>query len=231
MTIPDLCAPIAGLFTGEIRQHWPGKPASAIHKTRATRPLTLGPNGFEGDAQADLAVHGGAEKAVHHYAADHYPHWRGAGLMPRGTEPAAFGENISTLGMDETNLCIGDILTAGTATLQISQGRQPCWKLNAHTGHETMANHFQKTGRTGWYYRVLEPGVVTQGDPITLIARPCPGWSVARVTQARLTRRISPDDAARLANLPELAPGWRAAFARMAGGDHTEDTSARLGNR
>ncbi|MCI2393802.1 MOSC domain-containing protein [Aliiroseovarius sediminis] len=229
MTTPDLRATITGLFTGQIKQHWPGKAPSAIHKIRAGGPVSVGPLGFDGDAQADLTVHGGAEKAVHHYATDHYAFWQSKGMIPPGTQPAAFGENIATFGMDETTLCIGDILTAGTAILQISQGRQPCWKLNAHTHQDTMAAWFQKTGWTGWYYRVLQPGVITQGDQITLSDRPCPGWTVARVTQARLTRQITTDDAAQLADLPELAPGWRAAFAKMARGDRAEDTSARLG--
>lgn len=173
-------------------------------------------------------MHGGEDKAIHHYALDHYAAWKNEGQMAAGTKPAAFGENIATTGLTEENLCIGDILKLGTATVQISQGRQPCWKLGLHTGNEKMPYLFQKTGRTGWYYRVLETGTAAAGDRITLIERRNPDWSVLRVTRARLTRRVSPEEAQALAELTDLAIGWRQAFARMAGGDTKEDTSARL---
>ncbi len=148
--------------------------------------------------------------------------------MPGDTVPAAFGENISTRGLSEENLCIGDILRLGSAVVQISQGRQPCWKVSAHTSNDKMAYLFQKTGRTGWYYRVLETGTASAGNSVSLIERRHPDWSVLRVTAARLTRRVSKWDAAVLAELPELAGGWQSAFARMASGDLTEDTRARL---
>ena len=112
--------------------------------------------------------------------------------------------------------------------MQISQGRQPCWKVSQHTGNSKMAYLFQKTGRTGWYYRVLESGSAGTGDMISLLERPQPDWSVRRVTAARLTREVSLEEAATLANMAELADGWRKAFAKMAGGDFEEDTSARL---
>jgi MOSC domain-containing protein YiiM len=92
-----------------------------------------------------------------------------------------------------------------------------------------MAYLFQKTGRTGWYYRVLETGTVKTGDRIGLLERTNPDWTVARVTSARLTRRISEEDARCLSSLTSLAEGWRKAFERMAEGDRREDTSARLG--
>ncbi len=229
MTHPDLSVEIGGIFFGSVQNRWAGKAASAIQKDRVPGRQSLTLTGFSGDAQADLTVHGGEEKAVHHYAFDHYAAWQSEGHMTPGTAAAAFGENITTIGLTEENLCIGDILRLGSATVQISQGRQPCWKLGFHTGNEKMPYLFQKTGRTGWYYRVLEEGGVAAGDRITLIERRHPDWSVLRVTQARLTRRISLEDAAVLAEMAALAPGWRQAFGRMAGGEKTEDTSKRLG--
>ncbi|WP_037316266.1 MOSC domain-containing protein [Ruegeria halocynthiae] len=229
MAHPDLTARVNGLFLGAAKDRWEGKPPSAIQKDRVSGPQDISFNGFSGDEQADLTVHGGAEKAIHHYAFDHYSAWQSEGHLAPNTNPAAFGENISTRGLTEDNLCIGDILTLGTATVQISQGRQPCWKLGLHTGNKKMPYLFQKTGRTGWYYRVLEPGSVAPGDVIALVERRHQDWSVKRVTQARLTRRVSPHEAEILANIEDLAPGWRAAFARMADGIAHEDTTARLG--
>lgn len=213
-----LSVPIDALFVGTVEDRWPGKPPSAIAKRRIEARLEITPTGFARDAQADLTVHGGREKALHHYAAEHYPAWR-AELGRDDLRAGSLGENISTTGLTEETLCIGDILTLGTATVQVSQGRQPCWKLNAHTGIERMAWRVTKTGRTGWYYRVLAPGHVAPGDRITLAERPCPDWSVARVTAARLTRRIDIADALALAALPQLYEGWRDAFARIARGE------------
>ncbi|MCK8464045.1 MOSC domain-containing protein [Aliiroseovarius sp. S1339] len=228
MTTIDTYA-IEGLFVGPARNRWPGKPASAIAKTAIKGPQSLTLTGFKKDQQADLAVHGGPEKAVHHYAADHYADWQAEGLIAPNTRPAAFGENISTTGLREDSAFIGDIFRLGTAIVQISQGRQPCWKLNLHTGQDRMAHLFQKTLRTGWYYRVLEAGHVCQGDQIQLIERVQPKWTVAAVTDARLTKHIAQNDAKELAELSELALGWRKAFSRMADGNLAEDTSKRLG--
>ncbi|WP_187968310.1 MOSC domain-containing protein [Aquibium microcysteis] len=218
---------IDALFIGTVEERWPGRPPSAIGKRRTTDRLGIGPTGFARDAQADLAVHGGPEKAIHHYPGDHYASWR-AELGRDDLSPGGFGENLSSSGLTEDMLCIGDVIALGSATVQVSQGRQPCWKLAAHTAEERMAYLFQKTGRTGWYYRVLEPGQVTEGDVLRLVERPRPGWTVKRVTLARLTRRIAASDAAELADMPELYAGWREAFAAMAAGRSGEDTSVRL---
>ncbi|MFK8001330.1 MAG: MOSC domain-containing protein [Polyangiales bacterium] len=227
-TTESLSARIDGLFFGKVTTPWEGRAPSAIAKTALPGKHEINELGFVADEQADLRHHGGIEKAIHHYPADHYKDWMNEGAMPAGTRPAAFGENIATFGITEELVCIGDTLRLGSALVQISQGRQPCWKVNAHTANRTMAALFQKTGRTGWYYRVLEPGVVAVGDVIALLERPQPEWSVKRVTAARLSRRVSQEDAATLSVMPELAEGWRAAFLKMAGGDRDEDTSARL---
>ncbi len=229
MTLPDLSTEIGGIFLGSVQDRWEGKSPSAIQKDQVSGPQAISLMGFSGDAQADMTVHGGEEKAIHHYALDHYAAWQNEGQMAAGTKPAAFGENISTTGLTEENLCIGDILKLGTATVQISQGRQPCWKLGLHTGNDKMPYLFQKEGRTGWYYRVLETGTAATGDRIMLIERRNSDWSVLRVTRARLTRRVSSEEAEALAGLTDLAPGWRQAFARMAAGETKEDTAARLG--
>jgi MOSC domain-containing protein YiiM len=224
-----LTVEITGLFVGTVATLLPGKPPSAIAKRSVPGPLELTSTGFATDEQADLAVHGGPEKAVHHYAADHYPTWRDElGEAGAHLHPGGFGENVSALGLTEDLLCVGDVLQMGTATVQVSQGRQPCWKLNAHTGLPRMATLFQRTARTGWYYRVLEGGHVALGDRIALVERLHPGWTIDRVTRARLGPGLAPEEAAALADLAALAPGWRAAFRRKIDPGAVEDTSARL---
>ena len=217
-TMPDLSAEILALFVGKTANRWPGKEPSAIGKLQATDELRLDWDGFVEDQQADLEFHGGPEKALHHYAADHMDHWREA--FPDADHnfiPGCFGENISTVGLHENNLCLGDILTLGSAKVQICQGRQPCWKLNAHTGIDAMGAAFRRTARVGWYYRVLETGQVKAGDTIRLVERPCPDWSVEKVTKARFDPKLSPDTAREIADLPVISQAWRDDFLKKAG--------------
>jgi len=206
---------IDSLYLGKVQKLWPDKEPSAIAKTSTSSLQYLTKTGFSGDQQADLSVHGGEDKAVHHYAADHYPYWQsmyGAGPVFCA---GGFGENVSTTGLTEAAVCIGDIFKLGAATVQISQGRQPCWKLNEHTATPSLASQFRKTGKTGWYYRVLEEGEVQQGQSLQLLERPNPVWSVETVTRARLTRKISTSEAKALSELPELAKDWRDTFDEM----------------
>ncbi|MEP3277994.1 MAG: MOSC domain-containing protein [Stappiaceae bacterium] len=227
--LPDLNAEIIALFVGRVEERWPGKPSSAIGKKPTHDALHLEETGFTEDSQADLKVHGGPEKAVHHYAADHMAHWRTT--FPDNADsfvPGCFGENVSTTGLNEQNLCLGDTLKMGSATVQICQGRQPCWKLNAHTGISQMAAAFQRTAFTGWYYRVLQQGTVRAGDVICLIERPCPDLSLDRLIRARFDPVLSPDFAAELAGQPHLSQSWRAAFAKKQARGFKENTDARL---
>lgn len=224
---PQLTTAILGIFTGTAKHRWDAKPPSAIGKSRTQDRLRVGEYGLEGDEQADLSVHGGPEKAIHHYPADHYENWiNELGGNPLFA-PGGFGENISTYGMTETDVCIGDIFQLGSAVVQISQGRQPCWKLAEHTGVKRLPFLVQKTIRTGWYYRVLEGGHVAQDDRSDLSARPHPKWTVQAVTRCRFDGRIKADLATELSRLSELSPGWRDAFAKRALG-RSEITDKRL---
>lgn len=206
---------------------------SGIVKHAHAGPLALSRNGLEGDEQGDRMYHGGPEKALHQYASEHYGYWRTRfpdSLAP--LEPGVFGENISTTGMSERNVHIGDIYRVGTALVQVSQGRQPCWKLNRRLGHQQAALAMQGSGATGWYYRVLEEGSIAQGDCLTLEARPCPVWPMARLIAA-----LFPTDVAlpglreewRLAaQIDQLSPNWRVAFARRVETGRVEDWTRRL---
>ncbi len=186
---------------------------SAIAKTAVAGPRAVTRLGIAGDEQADLSVHGGPDKAIHHYPHDHYPWWVTT-IGPRAVLDArgAFGENISTTGLIETQACIGDRWRLGTALVEIAQGRQPCWKQGHRLGHRGAVMAMVKSGRTGWYYRVIEEGMAAAGDTLTLIDRPCPEWSVARVTAMVVAgaERDDPGAWRALAALDMLAGGWRA---------------------
>ncbi len=223
---------VAGLFVGKIKNLWPDKPPSAIAKQPVDGPLHIETNGFVEDQQADIAVHGGPEKAIHHYASEHMDFWRDT--FPEAAaqfRAGCFGENISTTGLTEENLHLGDVLSLGSATVQVCQGRQPCWKLNAHTGLNKMAAQFQKTGFTGWYYRVLENGMVKVGDKMEVIERIHMDWSLQRLIHARFNPRLDTAIAAELAEFNALSKNWREAFAKKAVKGFSENTDKRLKGR
>ncbi|MTH98167.1 MOSC domain-containing protein [Roseibium sp. RKSG952] len=217
------------LFTGKPEHLWNGKPMSAIRKLATSAELHTGLTGLEGDQQADLTVHGGPDKALHLYPSEHLAGWRGE--FPEKADvfqPGGFGENLSTTGLTEENTCIGDVFSIGTARIQISQGRQPCWKLNMHTGIDAMAPRFQRTAKTGWYFRVLEEGWIKAGDDINLLERIRPDWPMKRLIEARFNPKLDPRMAAELADLEVLADNWRAAFLKKCDTGFREDTNRRL---
>ena len=201
---------------------------SGIAKRPQDGTVWLSRNGLEGDEQADRKHHGGAEKAIHHYPFDHYARWReelsGVSIPAFG----AFGENISTLGMTETEVCIGDVFRIGPALVQVSQGRQPCWKLNERSGLPDMARRVQETGKTGWYYRVLEEGEVGAGDPIRLVDRRAPEWTLAQIADVLYRDVLNLDRLSELARLPELSSSWRMLALRRIERCSVEDWSRRL---
>jgi MOSC domain-containing protein YiiM len=182
------------------------------------------------DAQGDRKSHGGPEKALHHYPFDHYAFWRAEcpALEWRLRKRGAFGENISTTGKTEADVCIGDVYRLGTALVQISQGRQPCWRLNERFEDRSMARRVQETHRTGWYYRVLEEGRVATGDVIQLIDRPAEAWTVARVLDLFYRDTLNADGLAGLAALPQLAEPWRALARKRLERRTVEDWQRRL---
>lgn len=219
---------IIGLYAGTPEELWPGRPPSAIRKSAVIGPVKVDKCGFTQDRQADLNVHGGEEKAIHHYPSEHMVFWQK--MFPgdaRRFVSGCFGENISTTGLTEHNLCLGDILTLGSALVQVCQGRQPCWKLNAHLENKQMAAQFQRTLKTGWYYRVLEEGTVTTADTMRLVDRPNPDWPLFKVSQARFSKLLDTRSAHELVSLPELSESWRAALVKKQAG-LIENTSLRL---
>ena len=201
---------------------------SAIAKTPVCGPVHVGLLGLDGDEQGDPRVHGGPDKAVHQYAQEHCADWRAElGALPVLAAPGAFGENMASTGMTEHSLCLGDQVRAGSVLLEVSQSRQPCWKLNDRFAVPTMARRVQDSGRTGWYYRVLQPGHLQAGDALVLVARPWPEWTLARIIDVLYHQPFDAAVLQALAALP-LTPSWqRLVQGRLARGA-AEDWQARL---
>lgn len=191
---------------------------SGIWKTSVAGRLRLDRINLDGDAQADLKNHGGPDKAVCCYAAEHYPGWRAALNKTEAEFPfGAFGENFTLEGLTEDAVCIGDLYTVGTARVQVSQPRMPCWKLGRRWERPGLPLEVSGSGQTGFYLRVVDPGEVGAGDELALTERPLPEWPVARVNQAMYVEK---DDAAladTLSRLAGLAEAWRRPFRRRAG--------------
>ncbi len=186
---------------------------SGIVKTPVAGPRALAELGFAGDEQADLAVHGGPDKAVCCYAREHMPGWEvtlGAEL-PFG----AFGENVSLAGLTEADVTIGATGTLGSARVQVSQPRGPCFKLAARWRRRALPALMARGGISGWYLRVLEPGTVAAGDEL-LLSEPGSEVTVADVMRVTYTDRANTAEIDRVLAVPELARQWREALERLA---------------
>lgn len=185
---------------------------SAItNKTVRTMPVLLTRAGIEGDEQGNKATHGGPDQVLHQYAFEHYADWRRdkPELPPHLTTSGAFGENLSTRGMTEATVCVGDIYRCGTARVQVTKTRHPCWRLNVRFGDPRMSRRVQETGRIGWYLRVLEEGTVSAGDAMALEHRPHPDWPLARLILAMFGDPLNFPLLEEMVALPELAGSAR----------------------
>lgn len=220
---------ILSLRIGRLSPLGPRGVPSGIAKTEVSTPLTLSKAGFAGDEQGDMAKHGGPEKAVHQYPFEHYTEWaQTLGDHPRLAASGAFGENMSTIGLTEADVAIGDVFRLGTALVEVSQGRQPCWRLNERFGRKTMARDMQDSGRTGWYYRIIETGTVAPGDRLTLLDRKAPEWTLTRIWRAFYIDRLNQEELRGIAALEPLADSWRSYAARRLESGKVEDWSKRL---
>ncbi len=194
------------VFVGRVRLMLPEGEATAMFKLAVDGPVHLALSGLAGDEQADLRHHGGPDKALHHYPAEHYAvmgeEWpQCAGLLGAGV----LGENISTRGITEHDVCIGDILRLGAARVQVSQPRSPCWKIDRRLKVEGASRFVEAAGITGWYYRVLEPGGVEAGDAIELLERPNPWLSLAHYWDEVIAHRPDPRSLRHIAAAAGLA--------------------------
>jgi MOSC domain-containing protein YiiM len=221
---------VLSLHVGQVRPLGPEGRPSAIAKEAVRDLRRITAFGLEGDAQADLQHHGGPDKALHHYPREHYAAWRSALPDRAGLfVPGGFGENLSTQGLTEDTVCLGDIFSLGSALVQVAQGRKPCWKLNARFGVEDMARRVQDTGRTGWYYRVLEEGDVAVGAGLTLVERPCPHWPLSRLWRVLNQSPADRESLAEVAALQVLAPGWRETARKRLESGEAEGLKQQLG--
>ncbi len=205
---PERWGPVA-LFTGGLQPLPPEGQMTGMFKTRQTDPVVCGLEGLDGDRQGDRRVHGGPDKAVHLYPVGHYRAL--ADLLPETHVTLAagvLGENLSVDGIDESMVCIGDVFVLGEVRLQVSQLRRPCWKISHRLGVDVASRVVADHGLTGWYFRVLDGGLLPADGTLELIDRPAPAMKLTRLWAVEQAHRPAVDEMRALAAAPGLAAQW-----------------------
>ncbi|MEM7194491.1 MAG: MOSC domain-containing protein [Pseudomonadota bacterium] len=200
---------VDGLFVGKIQRLASEGQPTGIYKT-STQNVQVNSNGIAGDQHADRSVHGGPEKAVHQIGwacyrmiSEKFAHLRDQ------LRPGALGENIFSTCMDDSNVSIGDRFQIGSVVLEVCQPRQPCWKINHKFNDDRLARFIGEANIAGWYFRVLEPGLIALGDSIVRIEKGRGAVSVAEFQCLMGSRRLSECDFDRLLTIPGLAGDWQ----------------------
>lgn len=191
---------------------WRGKRIrTSIFKAPVSGRVRVNNLNLEGDRQSDLSVHGGRDKAVYAYPSEHYAFWKGE--LPDADLPwGAFGENLTTEGLSEDNVCVGDRVRCGSAEFVVTQPRMPCFKLGVRFERPDMVKRFQRSGRTGFYFAVLREGELAAGDPLSLIGSNEDRVSIAEIVRLFTAGAADQEQLLRVSELSALPEGWREHF-------------------
>jgi MOSC domain-containing protein YiiM len=204
---------VVSLSVGGPREvEWEGNPVlTSIYKTPVDRRLQVRTLNIEGDEQSDLTVHGGVDKAVYVYPSEHYEHWRRE-LPGRDLPWSFFGENLTTEGLLEADVRIGDRFRIGSAEFMVTQPRLPCYKLGIKFGHMDFIKRFLKSGRTGFYLAVTTEGEIGAGDPIELISQADDDLSVTDIVNLYTVDARNQPLLRRATESTALTESWRDYF-------------------
>ncbi|MCJ8295219.1 MAG: MOSC domain-containing protein [Colwellia sp.] len=177
---------LAHIYCGKVAQSYGME--TAIDKHPVSTSLYLSVEGLAGDECADKSHHGGLERALHQYPLEHYAYWQEKYADNAATkanwQAVGMGENLSSVGMTENTVCLGDRYQWGEAIIEVSQPRSPCFKLNERWDIEGLSVEMQEVSRCGWLYRVIQPGMVSVDEPLELIARVANAMTIHEVCQA-----------------------------------------------
>jgi MOSC domain-containing protein YiiM len=191
---------------------WKGKiVTTGIFKEPVEGRVALRTLNLDGDRQADLSVHGGAGKAVYGYPVEHYGFWR-AELPDMKLPWGMFGENLTTEGLEEAAVGIGDRFRVGSAQVMVTGPRLPCYKLAARFARDDIIKRFLASGRTGFYFAVIDEGEIGAGDEIELLSRDRNGVSVADITRLYAQDKNDLETLRRAVQVEALPDGWRDYF-------------------
>lgn len=198
---------------------------TGINKKQVKEPVYLSFVKFNGDGQADLVHHGGVDKAVCVYTGDHYPYWEKE--LNQNLVYGAFGENITVSGMREEDVCIGDTFELGQAIVQVTQPRQPCFKLAKKYNIPKLPLYFQETGYTGFYFRVLKEGWVSSVDTLKRLQSDPKGVSLAFANRIMHKEKQNIEGVKRILEVNALSSSWRKSFEKRISGEKI-NTKERL---
>ncbi|PGP40505.1 MOSC domain-containing protein [Bacillus thuringiensis] len=198
---------------------------TGINKKQVKEPVYLSFVKFNGDGQADLVHHGGVDKAVCVYTGDHYPYWEKE--LNQDLVYGAFGENITVSGMREEDVCIGDMFELGEAIVQVTQPRQPCFKLAKKYNIPKLPLYFQETGYTGFYFRVLKEGWVSSVDTLKSLQSDPKGVSIAFANRIMHKEKQNIEGVKRILEVNVLSSSWRKSFEKRISGEEI-NTKERL---
>jgi len=184
---------------------------TSIFKDPVAGPVAVSRLNLAGDEQSDLSVHGGVDKAVYAYPSEHYAYWREQ-LPDAELAWGAFGENLTTEGLLEGELLVGDRFRIGSAEFAVTQPRLPCFKLGIRFDRADMVKRFQRSGRTGFYLAVVREGTLAAGDPIQRLSDERAGVTVADVVRLYVGDDKEQELLRQASELPDLPEVWRAYF-------------------
>ena len=195
-----------GVFRGGVQQLYGIK--TAIMKSNVENDIYLSCKGLEGDECADIKNHGGFERALHQYPFEHYLYWSQKYNRKIEWRAPGMGENISSVGMTEDIVCIGDRYGWGEAVIEVSQPRSPCFKLNKRWGVENLSVHMQKVSRCGWLYRVIVPGLVSVSKPLVLMERVNNALTIRKVCDLYFGSPLDKSSLQLLSTQERLSESW-----------------------
>lgn len=181
---------------------------TAIDKSPIETSLTLSYEGLDGDQCAEQKHHGGPDRALHHYPIEHYAFWQKKYGSAQDWKPAGMGENLSTEGMTEDTVCVGDRFQWGEAVIEVSQPRSPCYKLNKRWGITNFSQQVQDTGRCGWLYRVIKSGMVSVKEPLQLIEQDANGMTLREICDVFFGDPLNKVGLLKLKQQDKLSASW-----------------------
>lgn len=199
---------------------WHGRiVTTGIFKSPVAGRVMMRKLNLDGDAQADLTVHGGEHKAVYCYPLEHYAYWKNE-LPGRDLPMGIFGENFTAEGLREDQVHLGDRFSVGSAEMIVTQPRLPCYKLGVRFGADDMVKRFLASARTGFYVAVTREGEVGAGDDIRLLSRDANGVPVSEITRLYVAKRFAPEDLGslrRAMKVDALPESWKGYFRERVG--------------
>ncbi len=218
------------VYCGKVAQRYGMETAMDKHPIDGS--LYLSEQGLAGDDYADKEHHGGPDRAIHQYPAEHYAYWKekyGSSFVEKVNENVAgMGENLSSLGMTEDMVYLGDRYQWGEAVIEVSQPRSPCFKLNKRWGIEGFSVDIQEISRCGWLYRVITPGEVSVDQPLELIARVDNAMSIKAVCDIYFGDPLNTEKLCLLKEQTTLAKSWLDNVAQRLASNEVEDWNFRL---